>query len=77
MWDFYLNQIWRALTLVKSEADMAQIRTEERVWIKEKEAAMKEAGKEAEGGTMQPMLEQGVGADLTKKRVYVLLDYLK
>ena len=36
---------------------MAKLLEEQRAWIKDKEAAVQEAGKEAEGGSLQPLLE--------------------
>ena len=56
---------------------MEQLTKEERQWIKKKEQAVKEAGKEAEGGSLQPLLENTEAAQLTRERVYELADILK
>lgn len=50
---------------------------EEREWIAYKEAEIKEAGAQYEGGTMQPLVENEKGAELTKARVYELVEYLR
>lgn len=77
LWDDELNSIWARMKTILDEEVMAQITQEELRWIDEKENAIKEAGKEAEGGSMQPMLEYLEGAELTRQRVYVLADYLR
>lgn len=56
---------------------MEQITAEEREWISYKESEIANAGAEAEGGSMQALLENDKGAELTKARVYELIEYLK
>lgn len=55
-WDDALNHIWYELKVkgVLTEDAMAKLLDEQRAWIKDKEAAVQEAGKEAEGGSLQP-----------------------
>lgn len=77
IWDDALNSIWKLLESGLDEATMEQLRAEEREWIKYKEAEAEAAGKEMEGGSMQPMLESGKAAQLTKERVYELAEYAK
>jgi uncharacterized protein YecT (DUF1311 family) len=77
MWDGYLNDIWRVLLEIKPDEEMAAIKAEQIAWIKEKEAAAKEAGSEANGGSLQPLLEYGKAAEMTKERVYELVELLK
>lgn len=77
IWDDALNIVWKWLESGLDEATMEQLRAEEREWINFKEAEAKAAGKEMEGGSMQPMLESGKAAELTKKRVYELAEYAK
>ena len=50
---------------------------EERAWIKWKEQAVKDAGSEMEGGSMQPLLENDKAAEVTRERVYELAGWLK
>lgn len=75
IWDDTLNIVWKLLEAELDEATMEQLRVEEREWINFKEAEAKAAGKEMEGGSMQPMLESGKAAELTKERVYELAKY--
>lgn len=77
LWDDELNSVWGRLKTILPADTMEQLTDEEIAWIEEKEAAMTAAGREAAGGSMQPMLENLKGADLTKARVYVLADYLR
>ena len=55
---------------------MAKLLDEQRAWIKDKEAAVQEAGKEAEGGSLQPLLENTEAARWTRERTYKLLNIL-
>ncbi len=73
MWDTLLNRIWSYLGGTLEESEMEALRTEQKNWIRDKEAKMKAAGEENGGGTMQPMLEYGTGADETRKRVEELI----
>ena len=56
---------------------MEALTIEEREWIEKKERAIREAGAKYEGGTLQPMEEALKGAELTKARVYELLEILE
>ncbi|MDD6216089.1 MAG: DUF1311 domain-containing protein [Roseburia sp.] len=76
VWDDELNAIWSRLKDTLSEEEMEKLTKEEREWIADKEEQVKEAGLDAEGGTMQPMLENDKAAELTRERVYELADYL-
>ena len=69
MWDTLINQFWTYLGGTLDEENMNSLKTEQQKWIKDKEAAMKEAGADFEGGTMQPMIEYSTGAKLTRERV--------
>lgn len=73
IWDNLINRIWAYLSSTLDDDSMNALRDEQKKWIKEKESAMKEAGSDFEGGTMQPMLEYSTGAELTQKRVEVLI----
>ena len=55
---------------------MAALTEEERQWISEKEAAVSEAGAPYEGGPLQPMMENLAAAQMTRDRVYVLMERL-
>lgn len=77
LWDDELNSIWGRLKAILPADTMEQLTDEEIAWIEEKEAAVAAAGREASGGSMQPMLENLKGSELTKARVYVLAEYLR
>lgn len=77
VWDNALNTIWNILKANLDPETMAQLTEEEIVWITEKEAAMEEAGKECEGGSIYPCIVNGVATEYTRARVYVLAEYAK
>jgi uncharacterized protein YecT (DUF1311 family) len=77
MWDSKLNAIWSQLKEKMDAAAMEVLTAEELDWIAYKEAEMKKAGADVEGGTLQPMVEYGKGAELTRARVYELAAYLR
>ena len=74
MWDSLINKVWAYLKNTLSEEEMATLTEEQQAWIKEKEAAIKDAGAEFDGGSMQPMIEYAEGADQTQARVKYLID---
>ena len=74
LWDGALNTLWTELKTKLSEEEFQQLLSEQRVWIAEKEAAVQEAGKEVEGGSLYPMVVNMTGADFTEDRVYELYD---
>ena len=74
VWDDALNTVWKTLKKVKTETEMKPITAEERKWINYKEQEIDKAGKEYEGGMAQMMIMHEKGAELTKARVYELLE---
>ncbi|MBO5278373.1 MAG: DUF1311 domain-containing protein [Lachnospiraceae bacterium] len=76
MWDSALNHIWDILNQISDAEAMASLTKEELEWIAAKEKAVTEAGAEYEGGSMQPMVMNLKAAELTKERVYKLLELL-
>jgi len=77
LWDSTLNYLWQTLKKVLEEEAMQQLTVEEREWIAEKELAVVAAGSEVAGGSMQPLVENQKAAELTKERVYVLMELLE
>lgn len=75
MWDSDLNAIWSELKAYLDAEAFDELLAEQREWIAEKEAEVKVAGAEYEGGSMQPMAMNMKAAELTKARVYELLEY--
>ena len=78
IWDTLLNNIWGYLRDNLDENTMNALTEEQKQWIRDKESAVKTAGADFEGGSMQPMIEYGTGAEYTRKRVeYLIREYLK
>ncbi|MCM1258217.1 MAG: DUF1311 domain-containing protein [Roseburia sp.] len=74
LWDGTLNILWKDLKQTRDTDTMEALTNEERQWIELKEQEMAKAGAEFEGGSMQPMLESLKGAEMTKERVYELME---
>lgn len=77
MWDSDLNAIWNDLKDVLDAETFEELLSEQREWITWKEAEVKKAGADYEGGSMQPMVMNQKAAELTKTRVYELLEYFE
>ena len=77
LWDDQINVLWQHLKKKLPKAEMDALTAEQKEWIKEKEAAIEEAGKEWEGGSGQPMAEYTAGWTMTEERVYELAEYMK
>lgn len=75
VWYDALDAVWELLEANLNEEDMEALRQAQREWNACKEAEMKAAGAEYEGGSMQPMVVSLKGAELTKVRVYELAEY--
>ena len=71
-WDAALNTLWNKLKEELPEDKMNDLLKEQRAWIAEKEKAVDEAGEEAKGGSLEPLLRNDKAAELTEKRVYEL-----
>ncbi len=76
VWDSVLNHLWGVLKKTMDEESMKTLTSEELAWIAEKEAAVLEAGKDVEGGSLYPLVTGAKAAQLTRERVYALLAYL-
>ena len=76
VWDGVLNDLWKALKSTMEEGAMEKLLQEQRLWITEKEAEVKEAGEAVGGGSMAPMVADQRAAKLTRERVYELASHL-
>ena len=76
-WDNELNSIWARLKEQMPEDEFETLLEEQREWISNKEEAVKNAGAEYEGGSIQPLIEYKEAAEITKKRVYELAELVK
>ena len=77
LWDDELNSIWGRLKDKLDDDTMSKLTEDERNWIADKEAKVKAAGADPEGGSLQPLLENSEAAELTQARVYYLAQYLR
>ncbi len=77
LWDDELNALWKQLKGTLDITEMNQLTKEEKQWIQKKEEEVEKAGAEFEGGSMQPLVENGTAQKLTRERVYELAEYLK
>lgn len=75
-WDSSLNSIWGVLKKVLDEETMQALTKEELEWIAWKEETVAEAGAQYQGGSIQPLVMNLKAAELTKERVYELLELL-
>lgn len=76
IWDEALNTLWKELKDQLSEEEFAELLKEQRTWIAEKEAAVEEAGKTYEGGSMYALIVNMEAAEMTEARVYELYEML-
>ena len=76
-WDEMLNILWEELKHEMPEDEFAKLLEKQRAWIADKEAAVEEAGKEVEGGSMYPLVVNMKAAEITEERVYELYEMLK
>ena len=75
-WDDELNILWKRIVEEIDPEKKDDLVAEQKAWIKRKEAAIKAAGQEAEGGTLQPQLENGTAMRYTRKKAYQLAEIL-
>lgn len=77
LWDDEINKIWGYLKDTLDKDSMEQLTIEQKEWITMKENEVKEAGSVYEGGSIRPTIEFLKGAELTRDRVYELMELLK
>lgn len=77
LWDTALNELWADLEDALPEDDFDALLDEQLTWIDDKEAAVKAAGADVEGGSMYPMVTNSEAAAITQQRVYELYELLK
>ena len=77
MWDTLLNDIYSELKNTLSNEDMDKLINLQIQWIADRDAIAEEAGKEAEGGSLQPLLITTSKSQTTKDRCLELInDYM-
>lgn len=75
--DEQLNYVWGLLKETLDESSMEKLLQEQREWIKYKESEVKKEGEVYEGGSIQAMIEHQKAAELTKIRLYELVELLE
>lgn len=75
LWDRMLNNVWDILKRTKDAETMRTLTVEELEWIALKEEAVEKAGADYEGGSIQPMVRNQKAAEMTKDRVYKLMEW--
>ena len=77
LWDGVLNELWAELKTELPEEDFSKLLDEQRQWIKDKEKAVEEAGKEYKDGSLYGLVINMEAAKITEERVYELYKILE
>ncbi len=76
LWDNELNALWSRLSDELDADRKEDLLDDQRKWVQKKETEVTNAGAEAEGGTLQPLLEYSKGTELIRARCYYLAGLL-
>lgn len=77
MWDTLLNEIYSELKNTLSAEDMDKLTSLQIQWISDRDSTAEAAGKEVEGGTLQPLFITSSKSQTTKERCLELIkDYM-
>ena len=71
-WENELNTVYSLLMEKLPKAEKIKLEKERKAWLKSRNIKAKEAAKEAEGGTMEPLLFDASIKDLNEKRAIEL-----
>lgn len=71
-WDGELNKVYKMVMDRLPKSEKEKLRNKQRQWIKTRDAKAAKASKEAEGGTMQPVLYVNSKIETTKARTLEL-----
>ncbi|HHU74805.1 MAG TPA: DUF1311 domain-containing protein [Clostridiales bacterium] len=77
LWDDEINKVWGYLKDTLDKDSMDKLTSVQREWIAMKENEINKAGSVYEGGSIRPMIEYLKGAELTRDRVYELIELIK
>lgn len=75
-WDDLLNDVYNYLKSVMSDSAFKRLQDDELSWIKEKEAAIEEAGAEWDGGSGEIAARNMTAIRYTKERCYYLISLI-
>ena len=76
LWDDQLNDLWNCLEQRLDPAELEPLAVEQTAWISWKEEQVTQAGAGPHEGYPQAVAEDVAAAELTRDRVYELLDWL-
>lgn len=76
-WSNFLDSLLKTIEENAKAEAWKKLEQEQSEWADSKEKAVKQAGLEFEGGSMQALEENSTAAKLTKERVYEIIDGLK
>ncbi|MDU8967594.1 lysozyme inhibitor LprI family protein [Clostridium tertium] len=74
MWDALLNEIYSELKNTLSAEDIDKLAALQIQWISDRDATAEAAGKEVEGGTLQPLVITSSKSETTKERCLELIN---
>ena len=77
LWDEALNRLLEEAKKTPTAAEAEALTAEQSAWETEREAAVKAAGKEFEGGSMYSLVVNSEAAQITEARVMELAEKLK
>lgn len=77
LWDDEINSIWARLKETLDEETFAAVKEEQISWIAYKESEVTAAGVEFGDGSMRPLEENTLAAEMTRERVYELIELLR
>lgn len=75
LWNGLMDYIWEALPEIVDANTMATLEKEQKEWLKYREEEIYLAESDFEGGSMAIMAGCNASSELTKERVYKLLEY--
>ena len=76
IWDGQLNDLWDCLEQRLDPAELEPLAAEQEAWAARKEEQVTQAGADPHEGYPQAVAEDVAAAELTRDRVYELLDWL-
>ncbi|MBE7016873.1 MAG: DUF1311 domain-containing protein [Ruminococcaceae bacterium] len=76
LWDDALNYLWRELKAALPEEEFSILLEEQLIWIKDKEQAVEEIGRDFQGGSMYVLVTSSEAARITEERVWEFYDIL-
>ena len=76
LWDSVLNRVWNVLMVLLPQEDQSALIQEETEWITWKEEQAAQAAEQYGGGSLSILAQSQRAAELTRERVYALMELL-